>query len=88
MALAQIDRSLESETSGYSASILRWQDMKIDQIRERLLTEGPEGILSGGLNLGALGELRNDLVNRRSRIANFGRGQVNQELKRQRRAER
>lgn len=63
--------------------------MKIDEIRERLTAEGPEGILAGGLNLDRIGELKNDLVNRRGRIANFGRGQVNQELKRQqRRSER
>lgn len=61
--------------------------MAIDKIGDRIrIDSGASLIRDGSVGLaGSLPPLLSDLLNIRERIANFGRGQVNEELKRQRR---
>lgn len=59
----------------------------IEKVAERVVLDSigtkPSNII-GSLGLGSsIAELTNDLINIRTRIANFGRGQVNEELRRQ-----
>ena len=83
MALAQIDRGLKSFESAYAQRLLRWQDATIARIVRRVRAEGAI-VLKSGLGIhGSVPELRNELLNLRERIANFGRGQLNDELGRQ-----
>lgn len=87
MALAQIDNGLKSLEAAYAERLHRWQEMTAARIAERVRLDSvnntPSNII-GSLGIGAsIAELTNDLVNLRTRIANFGRGQVNEELKRQ-----
>ena len=60
--------------------------MAIEKVAARVRLDGATRVLHNGLGLRgeALMILSNDLYNLRHRIANFGRGQVNEELKRQR----
>ena len=84
MALAQIDNGLTSLEAAYAERLHRWQEMAIQRIAEVARKTAPEILATAGLGIrGSLGELSNDLINLRNRIANFGRGQVNEELKRQ-----
>jgi hypothetical protein len=58
--------------------------MSIEKITQKLKTLPAQSVVDGGLGLSASqAELSNDLLNIRSRITNFGRGQVTEELKRQ-----
>jgi len=58
--------------------------MMIEKIAHRLVVDTPKNMLDHGIGVASsLPELRNDLLNIRTRIANFGRGQVTAELTRQ-----
>ncbi len=58
--------------------------MKIKRIAANVKSIPVDVLLQRGLGVaGSNGELTNDLLNLRTRIANFGRGQLNEELKRQ-----
>jgi len=58
--------------------------MAIEKIAQVAKTTPPEILLKAGLGInGSLRELSNDLLNIRTRIANFGRGQLNEEIRRQ-----
>lgn len=82
--MAQIDSGLKSREADYAERIYRWQEDAIQRIAERLRLDGPERALERGVGIGpGLAPLANDLFNLRTRIANFGRGQLNEELKRQ-----
>ena len=83
MALAQIDTGLTSLEAAYAERLHRWQEMAIQNIRKQIQTSTSEDALTTGIKVGAVSELSNDLINLRTRIANFGRGQLNQELQRQ-----
>ena len=84
MALAQIDNGLTSLEAAYAERLHRWQEMAIQRIATAARGTAPEILITRGFGIrGSLGELSNDLINLRTRIANFGRGQLNQELKRQ-----
>jgi hypothetical protein len=71
----------------YAATIHRYQALAIDRIR-KMVAAGLDARELQGLNedgfFGFGRRLRAELLNRRERIANFGRGQVTDELKRQR----
>jgi hypothetical protein len=59
--------------------------MTIEKIAGRVRVDGAAKVIEGGVRIsGSLLALRSDLLNIRERIANFGRGQVNEEMKRQR----
>lgn len=70
----------------YAAVLYRYTALAVEKIR-RLVAEGLDAREIPGLNddgfFGYGRRLRGELMNRRERIANFGRGQVNEELKRQ-----
>lgn len=84
MALAQIDSGLTSLEASYAERLHRWQAMAIEKIAQVAKTTPPEILLKAGLGInGSLRELSNDLLNIRTRIANFGRGQLNEEIRRQ-----
>lgn len=84
MALAQVDAGLKSFEAAYAERLHRWQEMARDKIRRRVQFDGARAVLDNGTGLGSsIMELGNDLINIRTRIMNFGRGQVNEELKRQ-----
>lgn len=84
MALAQIDSGLKSYENGYAASIHRATNEYIGMVADRLRFDSGVSILqSGQAPPMRVGPLMNDLLNRRHEIANFGRGQVTDELKRQ-----
>lgn len=69
--------------AAYARTLYQWQDRTIERIRQKVQAEGTR-VLQGGLGLfGSLNELRNELLNLRTRIANFGRGQLHDELARQ-----
>ena len=58
--------------------------MAIEKIGQRLRITPAQAVVDHGLGLhSSMAELSNDLLNIRTRIANFGRGQVTEELKRQ-----
>ena len=61
--------------------------MAIEKIAQRIVVDGAAGIIrQGSVGLaGSLPPLMSDLLNIRTRIANFGRGQVDEEFKRQKR---
>lgn len=83
MALAQIDSGLTAFEASYAERLHRWQDATIARITRKIRVES-EDVLRSGLGLfGSTPELRSELLNIRTRIANFGRGQLNEELKRQ-----
>lgn len=76
---------MRSKEAAYAERLHRWQQTAIEKIHRAVALDGSR-VLTSGLNLyGAIPELRNDLLNIRSGISNFGRGQVNEELKRQKR---
>lgn len=57
--------------------------MTIDRISQQIRVGGDRLLSSTVKAGGSLAELTNDLLNIRMRISNFGRGQLNEELKRQ-----
>lgn len=70
--------------AAYAERLHRWQQMAIEKIAQKLQIAPAQAVIDHGLGLnGSLAELSNDLMNIRTRIANFGRGQVTEELKRQ-----
>jgi hypothetical protein len=75
-----------AEEQMYAATLHKYTALAVEKIKS-LVTAGLDASQIGGLNddgfFGYGRRLRADLINRRERIANFGRGQVNQELKRQ-----
>ena len=79
MALAAVDSGLRSLEQSYAERLFRWQQMAIERIEETVKTSSASLILATGLGLNTV-ELSNDLLNIRTRIANFGRGQVTAEL--------
>ena len=89
MDLAEIDDGLKSHEFGYSSRIFKWQDMAITRLADQIRLDSISGTPENAVERAALGrsimELSNDLFNRRTRIANFGRGQLNKELKKQER---
>ena len=75
-----------AEERMYAAAIHKFTALAVAKIR-RLVAAGMSAQELGAMNedgfFGFGRRLRGELVNRRERIANFGRGQVNDELKRQ-----
>lgn len=71
----------------YAAVLYKYTALAVDKIK-RLVAQGLNARELKGLNddgfFGYARRLRTELLNRRERIVNFGRGQVNDELKRQR----
>lgn len=59
----------------------------IERIRDSVARDDGTLILSGAFKM-ETGSLKNDLMNRRQQIANFGRGQLQGELARQQRSTR
>ena len=70
-----------------AAIMYRYTGLAVDKIR-RLTAQGLSPLQVKGLNddgfFGYARRIKADLLNHRERIVNFGRGQVNEELKRQR----
>ena len=83
LALAQIDSGLTSLEAAYAETLHRWQDSTIQRIAAKVRVEGASVLQSGLPVYGSIPELRNALLTIRVRIANFGRGQVTEEIKRQ-----
>ena len=71
----------------YAAVLHKFTALAVERIR-KLVGAGLDARELMGLNedgfFGYARRLRAELLNRRERIVNFGRGQVNEELKRQR----
>lgn len=85
VSLAAIDSGLDGYAGAYAERLFRWQDSAIEKIAERVRVDnGARVIETGIVPTGGLMELKADLFNLRTRIANFGRGEVAAELKRQR----
>jgi hypothetical protein len=84
LGLAAIERGLDSYEAAYATKLFQWQDRTIEKILSSIKLDAGKKILEDGLDVkGGLAELKSDLVNIRTRIANFGRGQVTDEIKRQ-----
>ena len=84
MALAQVSAGLDSHEAAYAERLHRWQEEVTARIKKSILNDDGDEIIANGVGLDSLkSKLSNDLVNLRTRTANFGRGQLNQELKRQ-----
>jgi len=70
----------------YAATIHKFTALAVEKIK-RMVADGLDAKQLQGLNedgfFGYGRRLRAELLNRRERIMNFGRGQVNEELKRQ-----
>jgi hypothetical protein len=86
VALAQVDNGLVSAEAGYAERMHDTRTRWIEKITRQVEIDDGAGILENGLDLSDR-ELKNDLVNKRQRILNFGRGQVTKELKRQERTD-
>jgi len=70
----------------YAATLYKFTALAVERIA-KMVASGMDARELAGLNedgfFGYGRRLRAELLNRRERIANFGRGQVNEELKRQ-----
>jgi hypothetical protein len=74
-------KALEAQ---YAMTIHEWKQSAIEFIAQRARLDSGASVIDKGLvSLPRLRQLRNDLMNLRGRMANFGRGQVADELKRQ-----
>ena len=86
MALAQVSAGLDSAEAAYAERLHRWQEDVIARVKAAARKDDGAGIIANGLEFegeSSKKTLSNDLINLRTKTANFGRGQLNKELKRQ-----
>lgn len=86
MALERVESELMSLERLYAARLYEFQDMAIRKVK-RLIAEGASEKAVRDANadgfFGYNSRAKAELFNLRDRIASFGRGQVNDEIKRQ-----
>ena len=86
LRLGRIESELTAEEQMYAAVLHKYTALAAGKIR-KMVAAGLDAREVPGMNsdgfFGYGRKLRGELLNRRERIANFGRGQVNEELKRQ-----
>lgn len=84
--MGQIDSGLRAHEGLYAERIHRWQDQAIQRVGDQIVLDSMKGDTSNSVQRAGLDQssrvLSNDLLNLRTKIANFGRAQLNEELKR------